>query len=177
MLKMPMVMVVVGATSLLGACGSNGVGRADVSRGPSGTATTTPSDGCPVVTPTPGHAVTVDYVDFVRTNGVEYVARLGEEGVAVGPSDIGEVHLTVRCSFSELNRRTQQMPPPARDGDTGFLPTGTAVHAVNGWSPSCRLVAQHDGSWHVYLALDERATTAQPKPCSLAPRGSATSSR
>jgi len=172
MLNKSLTVLLVGATSLLGACGtSNGPGGPDVGRGPTGTATTSPSDGCPSVTATSGRAVMVDYVDFVRANGVEYVARLGEEEAGVGPADIGAVQFHVRCSFSELNRRTQQMPPPARDGDAGFLPAGSPVHAVNGWSPSCRLAAQHDGSWHVYLALDGGASTAQPRPCSPAPSG------
>ncbi|WP_411285602.1 hypothetical protein, partial [Lapillicoccus sp.] len=88
-----------------------------------------------------------------------------------GAGEVGAVQLRVRCSLNELNDRTHQMPPPARDGDAGFLPAGTPVHAVNGWSPLCRLAARLDGSWHVYLALDERATTAEPRPCAVSPGG------
>ncbi len=120
---------------------------------------------------TPGHAVSVDYVDFVEANGIQYIAadNLGLSPVTVAAADIGEVQFRVRWSLSELNQQTQQMPPSPRDGDAGFLPAGTPIHAVNGWSPSCRLAAQRDGTWHAYLASDEHSATARPKPCAVTP--------
>lgn len=165
-----LVVLAIGAMSLLAGCGSpNGAGET-----PSGTwatVSTTVSLGCPDVSEAPGGAVAVDYVDFVQANGRQYVADLGGARLTVGAADLGAVQFLVRCSLSELNERTHQMPPDPRDGDAASLPAGTPVHAVNGWSPLCRLTAEHDGSWRVYLALDERATTAQPKPCAVNPGG------
>jgi hypothetical protein len=100
---------------------------------------------------TPGQAVSVTYVDFLQANGIQCLPAesLGQPEQRVVASEVGEVQFVVRCSMSELNQRSQQMPPPPGDGNAGLLPAGTAVHAVDGWPPVCRLAAQHDGSWHV----------------------------
>ena len=165
------VVLVVAALTLLGGCGAtNGVGGAVVTQRPT-VAATVDAAGCPDVSETQGSSVAVDYVDFVQANGRQYVADLGGARLSVGEAEVGAVQLRVRCSLSELNDRTHQTPPPARDGDAGFLPAGTPVHAVNGWSPLCRLTAEHDGSWRVYLALDEAASTARPRPCAVNPGG------
>ena len=176
-----LVVLAIGAMSLLGGCGSpNGAGETVSTQTPAGTRTpagtsttvsTTVSPGCPDVSETQGSAVAVTYVDFVQANGRQYVADLGGARLTVGAADLGAVQFLVRCSLSELNERTHQMPPDPRDGDAASLPAGTPVHAVNGWSPLCRLTAEHDGSWRVYLALDEAATPAQPKPCAVNPGG------
>ena len=162
--------VLVGAAmALLGGCGAtNGVGGVIVTQRPTAAATADAS-GCPDVSETPGSAVAVDYVDFVQANGRQYVADLGGARLTVGAGGVGAVQFLVRCSLSELNDRTHQMPPDPRDGDAASLPAGTPVHAVNGWSPLCRLTAEHDGSWRVYLALDEAATTARPRLCAVNP--------
>jgi hypothetical protein len=114
----------------------------------------------------------VDYVDFLQANDTEYIADLMTH-LAVSTAQIGPVQLRVRCSFSELNAATQRMTPQAENGDAGFLTAGTEVHAIMGWSPLCRLAAQRDGKWHVYLAYAESATQATPKPCALQPTSTA----
>jgi hypothetical protein len=84
---------------------------------------------------------------------------------AVTPSDLGPVQFKVRCSYSELNTVTRQQTPKLRSHDSTLVPAGNPVYALNGWPPSCRLAAQHDGEWHVYLALDPKAGPGIPKAC------------
>jgi len=111
----------------------------------------------------------VDYGDFVHANGMFY--QVAEEmnlpSVPVAVSDIGAEQFRVRCSLSQLNNQTHVFPPPPRDGDASFLPAGTPVHAITGWSPTCRLAAQLDGTWRVYLAVDKDASPAKPQPCAV----------
>jgi hypothetical protein len=105
----------------------------------------------------------VDYVDFVRWGGREYVsAGPPYEDVSLGP-----VVAVSRCSFRELNDRTGQMTPTPVDGDTGFLPAGTPILAVVGWAPECRLAARLDGAVHVYLAQQPGTEYATPAACAL----------
>lgn len=105
----------------------------------------------------------VDYVDFVQFRGTEYVADLGH--AVVSPARLGAEQFRVRCSFSRLNAQTQRLTPRAGDGDAAFLPPGTAVYSIDGWSPLCRLAAKHGGRWHVYLATKEKAIQTTPKAC------------
>ncbi len=169
MSKPYLAVLVMGLTCLVGGCGVENGGGGGVPTHGSTDAGAGSSNGCPSVSVTPGHGVAVDYVDFVEANGMQYVVpeNLGVAPVPVRAADIGAVQFVVRCALSELNRRTSQMPPPARDGDAAFLPAGTPVHAVNGWSPSCRLAAQHDGAWHVYLAMDMHSSRGRPQPCAV----------
>lgn len=154
-----------------GASGETAGGRA----GASGTGAGGSADGCPPVEPgRGGAAVMVDYVDFVQAHGRQYVAGLGASDATVSAAtvsaatlsadEVGPVQFRVRCSLRELNSRADQMPPPARDGDAGLLPAGTPVHEVRGWSPLCRLAAQRDGVWRVYLAVDSSTATATAAP-------------
>ena len=109
----------------------------------------------------------VDYVDFVQAFGHDYVADLMGHGVRATHADLGQIVLRSRCSFSALNDRTGKDPGKARDGDTAFLPPGTPVYALKGWSPECRLAAEHDGRVHVYLAMDDRSVEAKARACAL----------
>jgi hypothetical protein len=129
-----------------------------------------PADGCPPLAaeadgPTTS-LVAIDYVDFVNHGGRQYVAGTAEAPM-VERTDLGEVVLRSACSFSAFNERTHRDPGRPRDGDTGFLPPGTAIHAVRGWEPECRLAAERDGQVHVYLALDPNGETARPAPCAI----------
>jgi hypothetical protein len=144
---------------------------ANVGSPPSAAATPGKAPRCP---PTPSGAsfASVDYVDFLQANDTEYIADLMGR-LAVSTTQIGPVQLRVRCSFSELNAATHRMTPQAENGDAGFLTAGTEVHAITGWSPLCRLAAQRDGKRRVYLAYEETATQATPKPCALRPTATA----
>src|SRR3954451_19272102 len=124
------------------------------------------AESCPKVASGGGYAA-VDYVDFVQALGSNYVADLGSHIVRATRADLGQVVLQSRCSFSALNDRTHKDPGKARDGDTGFLPPGTPIYALKGWSQQCRLAAEHDGRVHVYLAMEDRSVTAKARACAL----------
>lgn len=108
----------------------------------------------------------VDYVDFLQANGRNYIAGLHRVPPVTG-ADIGARVLWVRCSFSKLNEATGQVPPKPRDGDAAFLAPGTAVYAIRGWPPACRLAASHDGRLYVYLSYQPGGHVATPERCSL----------
>jgi hypothetical protein len=135
---------------------------------------TTVEDCAPLATASGGRAI-VDYVDFVQANDKSYL--LGTPVTTVGDSDLGTEQFRIRCSLSAFNDRTHQLPPAARNGDAAFLPVGTPVFAVKGWSPQCRLAARRRGAWSIYLAQQPNATTATIDPCALAvPAAGATGS-
>lgn len=114
--------------------------------------------------------VMVDWVDFVRLDGVEYVA--GVHGVTpVSPAETGQVVGRVRCRLGELKFTRQ--PGPAVDGDAAFLAIGTELRAVRGYSTSCRITATVDGVNRVYVAHDDVVGSSKPAaPCT---RGSLSS--
>src|SRR3954469_721275 len=124
------------------------------------------AESCPKVSSGGGYAA-VDYVDFIQAMGINYVADLGGRRVEATRADLGPVVLHSLCSFSALNDRTHKDPGKARDGDTAFLPPGTPIYALKGWSEKCRLAAEHDGRVHVYLAMDDHAATAKARACAL----------
>lgn len=122
-------------------------------------------ESCPKVAGGQGYAA-VDYVDFIQAFGHQYVADFAGRVIpAPARTDLGEVVLRSRCSFAALNDRTHKDPGEARDGDTAFLAAGTPIHAIKGWSTQCRLAAAHNGRLHVYLAMEDHAAVATPRPC------------
>lgn len=155
-------LIAVGLLSL-SACGSAtpGSGTPRSTLGRPGAATVIA--GCPSIPPGAKPAI-VDYVDFVRVGGVEFVSGLGLQLVATA-QEVGPEQFRVTCNFSELNRSSGREPPPAGEGAAGRLPVGTAVHAVLGWSPRCRLTAFHGGRWQVYQATEPGARTLTFAPC------------
>ena len=128
---------------------------------------------CPIVDSVDGTYAAVDYVDFVQAFGRQYLdSRVptdisGSLRPGATRADLGRVVLRSRCSFSEFNDRTHKNPGEPHDGDTGFLPAGTPIYTVHGWSKHCRLAAEHDGRLHVYLALRAGTDHARPRYCAL----------
>lgn len=114
--------------------------------------------------------IAIDYVDFVRFDGREFVSSL--DPVTRRPlraNQLGAVILHVRCSLSRLNDRTGKAAAEARDGDAAFLLPGTPFYAVKGWSSSYRLAARNDGRLYLHLAYRNGGKTATPLPCATAP--------
>ena len=110
----------------------------------------------------------IDWVDFVRLNGIDYYSGLGGEVPPVAAEKLGRVLGRVECEYSVL--KFSEMPgTPAADGDAAFLDVGTEVHAVPGFDPACRVAAEHDGAIHVYLAQQEGARFARAVSCAKAP--------
>ncbi|WP_433558494.1 hypothetical protein ACQPWY_08115 [Pseudonocardia xinjiangensis] len=105
-------------------------------------------------------------MDFIRLDGREYLAGFTPTP-PVSRADLGEVVAESRCSLSAFNERTRTDPGPSRDGDTGFLPPGTDIHAVRGWDPTCRIAAERDGRLYVYLAQEKGADHARPAACAV----------
>lgn len=151
---------------VLTACGSpEGAGPGDT-----GVATPVASGGesiavsaCKDMSTTGTSTVMVDWVDFVRLDGVEYLA--GVDGVApVSSAQTGPVVGRVRCQLSAL--KFTRRPGPAVDGDAAFLPIGTELRAVAGYSTSCRITATVDGVDKVYVAHRDVGGSSNPAPCS-----------
>jgi hypothetical protein len=118
---------------------------------------------CPQLTPKkPGEGVAVDYGDFVHAAGLSYV---NDYRLRVNDTDKGALQFRVRCALGHLNDVTHLEPPPARDGDAAYLPAGTPVYAVIGYSTSCRLMALETDGWFVF--------TPRPTPaeCPAIPAG------
>lgn len=122
--------------------------------------------GCgPRPTLAAGGAVQIDYVDIVVLGGVHYIAGLGQPQATAAPGDLGTAVGTVRCQLSALS--DQVAPGPLVDGDAALLPEGTAVRAVRGFPPTCRVAAMAGGRIHVYLAQRSGGGVSRPVPCAV----------
>ena len=133
---------------------------------PTSTHTTQVVD-CPPVKKMTG-SVAIDYVDFVRFDGRGYVSGLDDASRHPVPaSQLGRELFRVRCSLARLNDRTGKQPAEQRDGDAAFVPAGSPVYAVRGWSPRCRLAARHEGRLYLYLAYRNGVAHAVPVRCAL----------
>jgi hypothetical protein len=120
------------------------------SKPPTNGPTTTSVAGCPALPPSePGKGVAVDFGDIVQAHGRAY---LRDRTSTLTTEDIGDLQFRISCSLSRLNDVTHQLTPAARDGDATFLPAGTPVYAVKGWSPLCRLIASSNDTWAIYVA-------------------------
>jgi hypothetical protein len=95
----------------------------------------------------------VDYVPFVRHGGLQYV-RSGPPAGPVPAELVGAQVGSVTCALSDVAYDPGRRP---RDGDAGFLPVGTPLHALEGAAPGVRLLAREDGAWHVYDVDDDPA--------------------
>jgi hypothetical protein len=91
----------------------------------------------------------VDYVNFVKLNGITYTADRPVVGRRVGDGDLGPVHATVRCSLGEKMDPKGQEP---QDGDAAYLEAGSPLYQVRGYRPSFRLAARQDGRLVVFEA-------------------------
>lgn len=92
--------------------------------------------------------IAVDYIDFVRMYGHEYVGIPG----SVQPGQVGRTVGTVRCTFSVTFPGPKHVP---QDGDAAFLPVGTELHELKGYPPSARLVAKSpDRGWVIYKVAE-----------------------
>jgi hypothetical protein len=133
-------------------------------------------ESCPDVTGADGSFAAIDFVDFVQAFGRHYVAGLyasrdtGRVRATATRADLDRVVLRSKCSFSALNDRTHKSPGEPQDGDTGFLPPGTPIYSLHGWSTDCRLAAEHDGRLNVYLAYRTGTEQATPRACALGHR-------
>ncbi|MGN6752159.1 MAG: hypothetical protein ACTHJJ_06350 [Intrasporangium sp.] len=136
-------------------------------------ASTTAVAGCPPVVVKPGQGVAIDYTDFVVHNGVTYLSGRPQ---TVTPSQLGPELFRVSCTFSELNDLTHAQLPDPTEHSAAFIPAQSPVFELKNWPATCRLAAQHHGTWHVYIATSDTAEAAMYKECGLEPEPSASSS-
>ncbi len=92
--------------------------------------------------PNPNTGVAIDWIDFVRHDGVDYAAPMLPRGRDLTPGDLGPQAATVCFQVSD------HVEDPAyhlKDGDAAFLAPGTPLYAVEGYKTSFRLAAYFGG--------------------------------
>ncbi len=107
----------------------------------------------------PGNAI-MDWVNFIRFGGHEYLSKARRGGGdQVEESRLGEV--LYRVAFHvDANLVPGDYRP--RDGDAAFLPPGTAIHSVDGHSPSETLAAAVDGEVWLFRKSSPGPSTPTP---------------
>lgn len=87
-------------------------------------------------------------LDFVTFDDVDYIRWAEEPGRPLGAADLGVEFATVGCSFAEDRRGC----PYGTDAAAAFMPAGTRIHSVRGYSTDFRLAAVWRGSIFLYQA-------------------------
>jgi hypothetical protein len=103
----------------------------------------------------------------VQLDETQYVADLEGKVPPVPMDELGPVVGTVECTLSDL--KFHSVPGPAVNGDAALIGVGTTLHAVRGYSRSCRIAAAIAGSNHVYVAHEQVAGVARVVACTKAP--------
>ncbi|MDP6604766.1 MAG: hypothetical protein QF664_00695, partial [Dehalococcoidia bacterium] len=96
---------------------------------------------------TPTSASIIDWVDFIRPDGITYLRAAPPSTVGtadLGP-EFGRVLFNVSKNVTDPSYR-------AKDGDSANLDSGTAVYTVGDYAPSFRLTARRDGRLLLYEA-------------------------
>jgi hypothetical protein len=95
----------------------------------------------------------VDYADFVKWGGIDYLSSFETGGRAVGraigDADLGPEHFRVKQTLATAGLGLGHL---TQDGDAAFVPTGEPVFTVKGYAPAFRLAARHDGQLRLYEA-------------------------
>jgi hypothetical protein len=82
---------------------------------------------------------TIHWVDFVRGDGITYLAAVDRDGRALAEGDVGPIYTTVR----RMLMGTVTDPHYHRqEGDAAYLPIGTPLHVVLEYAPPS------SDSWH-----------------------------
>lgn len=104
----------------------------------------------------PFRAVTIDYVDFVKWSGIEYMASLATVGRPLTDADLGREYFRVKQTLATAGRGIGYQ---TQDGDAAFVPAGEPVYALREYAPAFRLAARHDGRLVLYEAHTNPAAT------------------
>ena len=109
----------------------------------------------------PGTAGEVDYIDTIWHDSVSYDYF---PSVRTATSQIGSVVIRIQCSMATY---PDTHAPPSRlaDNTATALSAGTPVHAVNGFSPRCRLAAYVAGHPRTYVAVNNTQHGPVPRAC------------
>jgi hypothetical protein len=97
----------------------------------------------------PSCTVHIDYVDFVRHDGIFYSASFSSLGRPITGADLGPERFRVKNTVSLT---TCDPGYRAVDGDAAVVPTGEPVFAVKGYAPTFRVATRHDGRLILYEA-------------------------
>lgn len=87
-------------------------------------------------------------LDFVTFDGIDYIRWAAEPGRPLAPSDLGVEFATVGCSFTDDRRGC----PYGTDAAAAYMPAGTRMYAVRGYSTDFRLAAVWRDSIFLYQA-------------------------
>jgi hypothetical protein len=155
-----------GGAALLAALALSGCGQPPGHAGPAAASTTVAVPGCPVVVVKPVQRALIDFTDFVVHDGVTYSSH-PDRAQDLAPDRLGREVFRVSCTYSSLNELTQSELPEATEHSAGFIPARTPVFELSGWPAACRLAAQHDGRWFVYLATVDSGGASTVKECAL----------
>lgn len=118
--------------------------------------------------PTGGSSrVMVDWIDFLQLHGVQFIAGMDAQAQPLAANELGPVVARVRCELSMLS--FSQTPGPPVDDDAAYLPVGTEVRAIKGFTTSCRVAARVHGVYRVYLAHHDVGGRSTALPCAMAP--------
>lgn len=98
--------------------------------------------------PSTQHAA-IDWVNFIRTGGITYVAVSPKPGRPVTANDLGPVFMTVTF---KLDGNVQSPGYQSKDGDAAFLESGTKVYTVEGYRSTFRLAAYENHILTLYEA-------------------------
>lgn len=97
----------------------------------------------------PNCTAIIDYVDFVRQDGIFYSASYSILGRPLTSADLGAERFRVKNTVSIT---TCDPHYRAVDGDAAYVPAGDPVFAVKGYAPTFRLAARHNGQLVLYEA-------------------------
>ena len=96
---------------------------------------------------TGGQNVSIDWVNFIRFNGITYLVTSMRPQDELPASQLGPVFDTVKFKLDgNVHDPNYQM----KDGDSAFLAVGTQVYTVNGYKPTFRLAAHFAGHIQLY---------------------------
>src|SRR5712692_3661460 len=97
----------------------------------------------------PNCTAVIDYVDFVRNDGIFFGASRSMLGRPITRDDLGTERFRVKNTVSLTTCDPHYRPV---DGDAAYVPTGELVFAVKGYAPAFRVAAQHNGVLVLYEA-------------------------
>ncbi|HEX6032065.1 MAG TPA: helix-turn-helix transcriptional regulator [Tepidiformaceae bacterium] len=113
--------------------------------------------GCPERAPLQpsGGAALIDWIDFVRFEGISYAGHGFAPEATIPTSEIGQSYGEVEF---QLFNHVQEPGYQVRDCDSSYLPVGTVLYTIKGYDPRFRL-AMPDGK--IYQAYSgEGVSTA-----------------
>jgi hypothetical protein len=126
--------LLVSAVGVLSACGSGGAAAPTDAAGD-------PTGACA----SGGGDAHIDWVDFIRLNGITYQSNHYEKGLE--GKDIGESVAEVRCKIADAVTDPEY---EVRDGDAAYLEPGATIYSVKGYPATFRIASRREGKWMLY---------------------------